>query len=99
MSQLLALDHKLIASFCRRHQIRSLALFGSAVRGDLRPDSDVDVLVEFAPEAQVGLFALLGMQEELSTLLGRPVDLVLKSGLKPLVRDAVLASAETVYAA
>jgi predicted nucleotidyltransferase len=88
-----------VAQFCRHHRIRQLALFGSALRTDFRPDSDIDLLVEFEPGAQVGLFALLGMQEELSAILQRPVDLVPRLGLKPMIRDSVLASAQVLYAA
>ena len=88
-----------IAAFCRRHHIRSLSLFGSILREDLGPDSDADVLVEFEPDAQVGFIALSRMQRELAELLQRPVDLVPKEGLKPKIREAVLASAEVVYAA
>ncbi len=88
-----------IANFCQRHHIQSLALFGSVLREDFRPDSDADVLVEFEPDAQVGFIALSRMQRELSELLQRPVDLVPKEGLKPKIRDAVLSSAEVVYAA
>jgi predicted nucleotidyltransferase len=88
-----------VVAFCRRYHIRSLALFGSVVRGDMRPDSDADVLVEFEPDAQVGFLALSQMQRELADLLQRPVDLVPKSGLKPKIREAILASAEVVYAA
>ncbi len=87
-----------IAEFCRRNQIRSLGLFGSVLRADFRPDSDVDVLVEFSPDARVGLMAMGRMQRELAALLHRPVDLVPKDGLKPRIRDAVLASTEVVYA-
>ena len=87
-----------IADFCRRHHIRSLSIFGSVLREDFRPDSDADVLVEFEPEAQVGFIALSQMQRELSELLQRPVDLVPKEGLKPKIREAVLSSAEVVYA-
>lgn len=88
-----------IAAFCRRHHIRSLSLFGSVLREDLRADSDADVLVEFEPDAQVGFIALSRMQRELAELLQRPVDLVPKEGLKPKIREAVLVSAEIVYAA
>lgn len=87
-----------IAEFCRRNQIRSLALFGSVLRADFRPDSDVDVLVEFSPEARVGLLAMGRMQRELAALFRRPVDLVLKDGLKPRIREAVLTSTEVLYA-
>jgi len=88
-----------IADFCRRNQVRRLDIFGSVLREDFEPDSDVDVLVEFEPEAQVGFMALSRMQRELATILGRPVDLVLREGLKPRIREAVLSSAEVIYAA
>jgi hypothetical protein len=94
----ISIPYDAIAEFCHRNQIRELALFGSVLREDFRADSDVDVLVEFEPEAQVGLFALMRMQDELAELLGRPVDLVPKLGLKPLIRDSVLASAQVIYA-
>ncbi len=88
-----------IADFCRRHQIRWLALFGSVLRDDFGPESDVDVLVEFEPQARLGLMAYAGIQRELSELLQRPVDLVTRDGLKPLIKQAVLDSAEVIYAA
>ena len=87
-----------LAEFCRRNRIRRLALFGSVRRDDFRPDSDVDVLVEFESTAMVGMFALADMQYELATLFQHPVDLVLKVGLKPIIRDSVLKSAMVVYA-
>ena len=88
-----------VADFCRRNQIRSLALFGSVLGDAFGPDSDVDVLVEFEPQAQIGFIALGRMRRELAELLGRPVDLVPRDGLKPILREAVLSSAEVVYAA
>lgn len=88
-----------IRVFCRRYHVRELALFGSAVRDDLDATSDVDLLVEFEPEAQVGFLTFARMQRELSVLLHRPVDLVPKNGLKSRIREAVLSSAEIVYAA
>ncbi len=87
-----------LAEFCRRNRIRRLSLFGSVLRDDFRPDSDVDVLVEFEPESVVGFMALSRMQRELAQLLGRPVDLVPRIGLKPVIRESVLASALDVYA-
>ncbi len=91
-----------IADFCRRHRIRQLALFGSVLREDFRPDSDVDVLVEFEPEARIGLLALAGMELELSAIVGRRVDLVEKPAIEKsrnyIRRKAILSSAETVYA-
>jgi predicted nucleotidyltransferase len=93
-----AVDSKRIAAFCRAHRIRRLAVFGSALRDDFGPESDVDVLVEFEPEARVGFLALARAARELSALLGRSVDLVPQAGLKPLVRDEVLAEAEVLFA-
>jgi len=87
-----------IAAICRRHQVRGLYLFGSALRADFRSDSDVDFLVEFAAGAPIGLLALGELQHELETLLQRKVDLVPKQGLKPVVRERVLDQAEPVYA-
>lgn len=95
----IAVSRDEIADFCRRNQIRSLSLFGSVLRPDFRAESDVDLLVEFEPDAQVGLLALSRLRRELSELLGRPVDLVPSEGLKPLVEESVLGEAELLYAA
>jgi uncharacterized protein len=88
-----------IADFCRRHHIRKLSFFGSVLRDDFRPDSDVDVLVEFEAGHVPGLFRLAGMERELSSLLGgRKVDLRTPQDLSPYFRDEVLVSAEVQYA-
>ncbi|GBC95943.1 hypothetical protein HRbin16_01743 [bacterium HR16] len=87
-----------VAEFCQRYRIRKLSLFGSVLREDFRPDSDVDVLVEFDPEAKVGFVALSRMQRELSAILQRQVDIVPRSGLKPVIRDSVMADEEVIYA-
>jgi predicted nucleotidyltransferase len=76
-----------------------LALFGSVLREDFRPDSDVDVLVAFKPEARISFVTLSRMQRELTELFQRPVDLVPMDGLKPIIRESVLSSAQEVYAA
>ena len=86
-----------IAEFCRRHHIRRLASFGSVLRDDFRPDSDVDMLVEFEEGKTPGL-AFFGMQNELSDLLGRRVDLVTYGCLNRWIRRSVLASAQVQYA-
>ena len=86
-------------AFCRRHNVRRFSLFGSALREDFGPESDVDVLVEFEPDAVIGFMALGRMQRELTALFARRVDLVPQDGLKPAVREAVLSSAEVLYAA
>jgi predicted nucleotidyltransferase len=85
-----------IAAFCRRHYIRRLALFGSALRDDFEPHSDLDVLVEFEPGHIPGL-AFFTIQEELSRLLGRPVDLNTLQFISPRFRQEVQAEAEVIY--
>jgi len=92
-------DEAKLASLCQRYQVRELSLFGSAARGEMRPDSDIDLLVEFLPDAQVDLVDYAGLMLDLSRLLGRKVDLVSKNGLKPLIRNSVLEEARLVYAA
>jgi len=87
-----------IEAFCRRHHICQLALFGSVLRDDFGPNSDVDVLVEFEPGAAIGLLAFARVQRELSELFQRPIDLVTRDGLKPLIKQTVLADAEVIYA-
>jgi hypothetical protein len=89
-----------IAEFCRRHHIRKLAFFGSVLRDDFEPDSDVDVLVEFEPGSRVGLFDLYDMEQELSRLLGgRKVDMNTPRSLSKYFREEVLTQAEVYYAA
>ncbi len=86
-----------LAALCRRYSVRELALFGSVLRDDFREDSDIDVLVEFEPDARVSFFTLSALKEELERLLGRSVDIGPRDSLKPLIRDAVLASRRVVY--
>jgi len=88
-----------VATFCRKHHIRRLALFGSVLREDFQPSSDIDVLVDFEPVRPVGLIRLASMQRELSALLGRAVDLNTEGFLSPYFRDDVLREAETLYVA
>ena len=87
-----------LPAYCRRNGICRLELFGSATRADFGPQSDVDLLVEFRPEARVGFLALSRMQRELSVLFGRSVDLVPRAGLKAVIASAVLQEAEPLYA-
>jgi predicted nucleotidyltransferase len=87
-----------VIEFCRRHHIRKLSLFGSVLRDDFRPDSDVDVLVEFEPDHIPGLIRFAGMELELSDILGGwKVDLNTPGFLSPYFRDEVLAEAEVEY--
>jgi hypothetical protein len=88
-----------LAVFCRRHHIRKLSLFGSVLREDFRPDSDIDVLVEFEPDVAVGLIGLAGMELELSALLGRKVDMRTPAELSRYFRQEVVDTAEVQYAA
>lgn len=98
MTPKIPIDYDKIAEFCRRHHIRRLAFFGSVLRDDFQPDSDVDVLVEFAPGQVVGL-RFIQIQEELSQLLGgHKVDLVTPKFLNRRIRDRVLAGALVQYA-
>jgi len=89
-------DQAEIAAFCRKHHIRKLSLFGSVLRDDFTSESDIDVLVEFAPGHTPGL-AFFAMQEELSELLGRQVDLNTYGWLSDYFRDEVEAEAEVQY--
>lgn len=98
MSARISIDQQKIGEFCRRHHIRKLALFGSVLREDFRPDSDIDVLVEFEPGHTVGL-RFFEIQDELSQFFGgRPVDLVTPKFLNRRIRDQVLADAQVQYA-
>jgi uncharacterized protein len=99
MSLGISIDHEKVAEFCRRNHIRKLSLFGSVLRGDFRPDSDVDVLVEFEPGHIPGLLRLAGMEIELSKLLGRRADMRTAEDLSRYFRDEVKAAARVQYAA
>ena len=94
----IAIDRERLAAYCRRHHIRKLAFFGSVQRDDFRPDSDVDVLIDFQPGYALG-FRIVDLEEELGQLLGgRRVDLVSEKYLNPRLRQRVLADAEVQYA-
>jgi len=92
-----ALPQEQIETFCRRHLIRKLALFGSVLREDFTEESDIDALVEFEPGAVVGLFDLARMARELTGIFGREVDLLTAGFLSPYIRQRVLNTAETIY--
>jgi len=101
MNPKIPLDREKIGEFCQRWQITELALFGSVLRDDFRPDSDVDVLVTFDPDAQWSLFDHVDMEEELSVLVGRKVDLVSRRAIEQsanwIRRKAILETAEPYY--
>lgn len=99
MKSTVDLPKEKIAEFCRRHHIRRFAVFGSALRSDFRPDSDIDVLVEFDPEYVPGLLGMARLERELSALLGgRKVDLRTPEDLSRYFRQEVLREAEVQYA-
>ena len=95
--------HQALEAFCRKWKITELAVFGSALRDDFRPDNDIDVLVTFKNPIDWTLFDLVHMEDELSALVGRKVDLVDRGGVEQsenyIRRRAILESARTIYAA
>ena len=99
MKPQIPIDRQQIVDFCRRHHIRKLSLFGSVLRGDFRPDSDIDVLVEFESAHTPGFLRLSMLEDDLSqTLGGRKIDLITPGFLNRHIRDRVLAEAEVQYA-
>jgi predicted nucleotidyltransferase len=88
-----------LAAFCRRHNVAKLSLFGSALRNDFGPESDIDLLIEFQSHAAPSLLDLGGMQQELCDLLGRQVDLKTPEFLSPFIRERVQREARLQYAA
>jgi uncharacterized protein len=99
-SKKFTLPREKIAEFCKRWSITEFSVFGSVLRDDFRPDSDIDVLVSIDPKAHIGLFELIDMKLELEKMFKRPVDLVEKEGLRnPYRRQEILRTAQVVYAA
>jgi len=100
MNPQVQLDREALASFCRKWRIRELSLFGSALREDFGPESDLDFLVSFEPGSPLDIDALLDMKEELEARFGRPVDLVEKEALRnPWRKYEILRTSEVIYAA
>ena len=93
----LELPMEYLREFCQRHHIRKLALFGSAQRGELRPDSDIDLLVEFKPESIPGLYRLADMEFELEEILAREVEMRTPKDISRYFRDEVVRSATVLY--
>jgi predicted nucleotidyltransferase len=94
------LPHELIAEFCRKWRVTELSLFGSVLRDDFGPESDVDVLVSFQPDAPWSLYDWVQMMDELKEIFGREVDLVEREAIRnPIRRRTILGSREVVYAA
>ncbi|GIL03730.1 MAG: nucleotidyltransferase [Betaproteobacteria bacterium] len=99
MGNRLPIEPALLAALCRRHGIRKLSLFGSTLKGTARPDSDIDLLVEFEPGRTPGLIGISAIEIELGRALGRKVDLRTAQDLSPRFRDDVLRQAEVAYEA
>jgi predicted nucleotidyltransferase len=93
------IDAEELAAFCRRAGVLRLSFFGSVLREDFGPESDIDVLVEFAPDSGIGLFEFVDLQHELAEILGREVDLHTPASLSHFFREDVVDSAEVAYAA
>ena len=88
-----------IAEICQRYGIQEMAIFGSAARADMRPDSDVDVMVDFFPETKYGLLEYQAIEDELAELFGRRVDLGTKRYIKPRLREHILRESRVIYPA
>lgn len=97
MNENVIIPHDKLAEFCQRYPIHRLALFGSALREDFGPDSDLDILVEFEPGARISLFDMVTMEMELTDLMGRKVDFRTAPELSRYFRQKVLDSAEVLY--
>src|SRR5579859_6196418 len=93
----LTIPYNQLRAVCQHQHVRKLALFGSVLRSDFGPDSDIDVLVEYEPGAHISLFDMVDLQLELETLFGRKVDLGTPSSLSKYIRKSVLESAQVVY--
>jgi uncharacterized protein len=93
------IDGPSLVEVCRRYGVRELSLFGSAARGEMRPESDIDIMVEFESDVRIGLIRFESLADELELLVRRRVDLVTKHGLKPWVRPGVLKDARVIYPA
>jgi uncharacterized protein len=99
----IAIPRKKLTEFCRRWKVTELSLFGSVLRDDFRPESDIDLLVSFSPRAKVSLFDLVRMQNELKEIFGREVDLVERRGIEKsenyIRRKSILSNIKVIYAA
>ena len=103
MNPQVSIPRSRLASFCRDRGIKRLAIFGSALRADFGPESDIDLLVDFEPDRRISLFDMAGMEQEFSEILGRKVDMIERSGVERsrnyIRRAEILGTAVTIYAA
>lgn len=86
-----------IEDVCKKYQVEFLGVFGSAARGESRPDSDVDLLIRFSPQAKVGYFKLFDVEQSLTINFGKRVDLVTQDALSPYIKDQVYSDLQTIY--
>ncbi|MCC7447002.1 MAG: nucleotidyltransferase family protein [Anaerolineae bacterium] len=93
----ISIPQREIRAICERHHVQKLSLFGSVLRGDFRPDSDIDVLVEYDPDVRVSLFDQVDLQLDLETVWGCKVDLGTPASLSKYIRQKVLQSAQVIY--
>jgi predicted nucleotidyltransferase len=95
----ISLDYNVLTGLCKKYCVNELAVFGSSIRDDFTPNSDVDILVSFVRNSNVSLFGIIALERELSQLLDREVDIVEKDSLKnPIRREKILANMEIIYA-
>ena len=98
VNQNINIKHESLEAFCQLYQVRRMSLFGSVIRDDFQGESDIDILIQFNPDARISFMTLGRMQRELETLFQRPVDLVPQDGLKPVIREEILSNAQEIYA-
>jgi uncharacterized protein len=98
MNPNLTIPQEKIIELCKAYGVRELSVFGSALRDDFGPQSDVDLLVEFDPDAHIGLIDFIRLQNKFADAFSRPVDLVTKDGLKSRIKQSILDSALIIYA-
>jgi hypothetical protein len=93
----LKIDNDRLSELCRKYQVEFLGVFGSAARGEARPESDVDVLVRFSPQVKIGYFKLYDVEKSLAESLGKSVDLVTQDALSPYIKDQVYSDLKVIY--
>lgn len=93
----LKIDQSKLEEMCRKYQVEFLGVFGSVARGQQRPESDVDLLIRFSPDAKVGFFKLYDIEQDFSQLFNRPIDLVPEGGLSPYIKNRVFSDLNPIY--
>lgn len=93
----LKIDQNKLEQMCRKYQVEFLGVFGSVARGEQRPESDVDLLVRFSPDAKIGYFKLYEIEKNFGQILNNPVDLVTEESLSPYIKDRVFSDLKAIY--